>query len=312
MMSDTVVNLADLEYIATCKQILKRGCQKGDRTGTGTISSFAHQMRFDLKQGFPILTTKSVHFKSVLVELLWFLRGDTNTDFLKDHNVKIWDDFAVPVNDTLNEDTLSLLSGGDFLDRAVVGEMYGHNWRRFEGRDGKPIDQIAILIDGLKNNPNSRRHMVLAWNPANLPDESMTPRENVIHGNPALPPCHYAFQCWVSSDNELSLMIQQRSADMFLGVPFNVPSYALLTHMLAQVCGMQVGELIWVGGDCHIYNNHLQQINTQIERFENNLFHAAPTLWLNPTIDCIDDFTVNDIQLHNYTHESVIRAPISV
>lgn len=307
-----MVNLTDLEYIATCKEILKRGCKKGDRTGTGTISSFAHQMRFDLKQGFPILTTKSVHFKSVLVELLWFLRGDTNTDFLKAHNVKIWDKFAVPFRDTLNEDTLALFLDGDLLDRGIVGEMYGHNWRRFEGRDGKPIDQIAILIDGLKNNPNSRRHIVMAWDPANLPDESMTPRENVIHGKPALPPCHYGFQCWVSGNNELSLITQQRSADMFIGVPFNISSYALLTHMLAQVCGMNVGELIWVGGDCHIYNNHLEQIQTQIQRFESNLFHAAPTLWLNPTIDCIDDFTVNDIQLHNYTHEPAIPAPIAV
>lgn len=292
------MNNVDTEYLATLEQILKKGNEKTDRTGTGTKSLFGLQMRFDLSKGFPLLTTKQVHFKSVMVELLWFLTGTSRTDFLKEHGITIWDEWEYQNN---------------------VGLVYGWQWRNwsryyfdeYQDCHVERIDQIKALIDSLKNTPNSRRHLVSAWNVQDLPDESVSPRQNVINGKMALAPCHYAFQCYVS-DGKLSMLINQRSADMFLGVPFNIASYALLTHLLAQVCGYEVGELIWNGGDCHIYNNHIEQCKEQLQRAKDGKIHPLPTLWLNPDIDDIDQFTIDDIKIQNYKHEPKIKAEVAV
>lgn len=298
-----MMNNVDTEYLATLEQILTKGNEKTDRTGTGTKSIFGLQMRFDLSKGFPLLTTKQVHYKSVMVELLWFLRGDTYTNFLKEQGVTIWNEWET--------------------DGGKIGKMYGYQWRRwtkykfYDRETGGmsvapiPIDQIENLIDGLKNNPNSRRHLVSAWNVADLPDESVSPQQNVTNGKMALAPCHYAFQCYVN-DGKLSMLVNQRSADMFLGVPFNIASYALLTHLLAQVCGYEVGELIWNGGDCHIYNNHIEQCKEQLQRAKDGKIHPLPTLWLNPDIGDIDKFTINDIKIQNYQHEPKIKAEVAV
>ena len=276
----------DTKYIDLCRDILANGSEKGDRTGTGTISVFGRTLRHDLSESFPILTTKLVHFKSVVGELLWFLRGDTNIKFLQDHKIKIWDGFA-------NKD-------------GEIGKMYGASWRDWSG-----VDQIDNLIYGIKNTPSSRRLLVSAWNPADLPDESMSPVDNVDNGNPALGACHYSFQCYVDN-GKLSLIFNMRSNDIFLGNPFNLASYALLCHMLAQVCGLEVGELIWSGADVHIYKNHIEQVKTQIERYDNGEVFEAPTLVLNKDITDIDDFTFDDIQLLNYKNAGKLTGEVAI
>ena len=276
----------DTKYIDLCRDILANGSEKGDRTGTGTISVFGRTLRHDLSESFPMLTTKSVHFKSVVGELLFFLRGDTNIKFLQDHNIKIWDGFA-------NKD-------------GEIGNMYGASWRDWSG-----VDQIDNLIHGIKNTPNSRRLLVSAWNPADLPDENISPVDNVNNGKPALGACHYSFQCYVD-DGRLSLIFNMRSNDVFLGNPFNLASYALLCHMLAQVCGLEVGELIWSGADVHIYKNHIEQVKTQIERYDNGEVFEAPTLALNKDITDIDDFTFDDIWLLNYKNAGKLTGEVAV
>lgn len=283
----------DTKYIDLCRDILANGSEKGDRTGTGTISVFGRTLRHDLSDSFPMLTTKSVHFKSVVGELLWFLKGDTNIRFLQDHKIKIWDAWAT-------------------LD-GEVGALYGHQWRHW--RDSydasKPIDQIANLVHTLKTNPDSRRMLVSAWNVSDLPLEKYSPQKNARWGRMALATCHYSFQCYVN-DGKLSLIFNMRSSDVFLGLPFNLASYALLCHMLAQVCGLEVGELVWSGADVHIYKNHIEQVKTQIERYDNGEVYELPTLWLNPRITDIDDFTFDDIGLIDYKNAGKLTGEVAI
>lgn len=285
------MNNADRQYIELCQHILTHGNDKGDRTGTGARSLFGAQMRFDLTEGFPLLTTKKVHFKSIVAELLFFLRGDTNIEFLEDNGVTIWREWAD--------------EGGS------IGDMYGAQWRYWDSMEYGFIDQIGNLIQGLKSNPDSRRHLVSAWNVGALPDETLSPQENVANGQMALAPCHYSFQCYVN-DGKLSMLVNQRSADMFLGNPFNIASYALLTHMLAQVCDLEVGELIWSGGDCHIYNNHVEQMQEQISRFNRGEVYTLPELQLDKSIKDIDDFSFEHIELLNYQSGSSIKGEVAV
>ena len=295
----SVVNKADQEYIKACQHILEHGVEKSDRTGTGTKSVFGVQMRFNLQDGFPLLTTKAVHWHSVVTELLWFLLGDTNIGYLRDHKVRIWNAWAT--------------------EDGEIGPMYGKQWREWEVEQGSEFgssftfweDQIQTLIKSLKEDPDSRRHLVSAWNVSSLPDSKISPQDNVKLGNMALAPCHYSFQCYVA-DGKLSMLVNQRSADMFLGVPFNIASYSLLTHMIALVCDLDVGELVWSGGDCHLYLNHLDQIKEQIKRYEDGKMHPAPTLELNSNIKDIDLFMHEDIHIHNYKHEAKISAPVAV
>ena len=296
-MSD-INNMADVEYLSNCQRILDWGIERGDRTGTGTISLFGLQMRFDLQRGFPLLTTKFVSFKSIKAELLWFLKGDINTKFLRDNGVSIWDEWAD--------------------ENGSLGPIYGAQWRTWKRPStflGEPItyvtDQIYDLVDNIKHRPNSRRHLVSAWNAAFLPDESISPQANVEIGNMALAPCHYSFQCYVA-DGKLSMLVNQRSADMFLGVPFNIASYALLTHMIAQVCDLEVGELVWNGGDCHIYNNHVEQMNLQIERMVLGKMHNYPVLVLDKSVRHIDDFNMDNISIQDYKHEPAIKGEVAI
>ncbi|MBL1352073.1 MAG: thymidylate synthase [Zetaproteobacteria bacterium] len=274
-------------YLDLMQYVHEHGTQKGDRTGTGTRSVFGYQMRFDLQQGFPLLTTKKIHLKSIIHELLWFLKGDTNTSYLQENGVKIWNEWA-------RED-------GD------LGPVYGYQWRNWPTPDGQHLDQIAMLIEQIKNKPNSRRLIVSAWNVADLPDESMSPQGNVACGKMALAPCHAFFQFYVAN-GKLSCQLYQRSADIFLGVPFNIASYALLTIMVAQVCELEVGEFIHTLGDAHLYSNHHEQVETQLAREPLTL----PSIHLNPNIKNIFDFTYNDFNLEDYTAHASIRAPIAV
>lgn len=290
------MNNTDKQYMEIVANVIDKGTMKGDRTGTGTISFFGDQKRFNLEEGFPLLTTKKVHWQSVVGELLWFLRGDTNIRFLKDNKVKIWDAFA-----------------DDFGE---VGNMYGAKWRDYKSRTWvnagfEGIDQVANLISEIKSNPNSRRLMVSAFDPSDMPDPQIPPAENVRRGKPALPPCHVLFQCYVV-DGKLSLQFYQRSVDCFLGLPFNIASYALLTHMLAQVCGLGVGDLIWTGGDCHIYLDHIDGVRTQMDRFHRGEVYDLPTLALNPNVDSIDDFSFEDIELLGYKSGTAIKGKVSV
>lgn len=262
------------QYEDLLSNIIVNGVDKMDRTGTGTRSIFGHQMRFELSAGFPLLTTKKLHMKSIVHELLWFLKGDSNIKYLQDNGVKIWDEWA-------DED-------------GELGPVYGVQWRSWDSYECGLIDQIADLVDGLKNNPNSRRHIVTAWNPAEV-------------GDMALPPCHLLFQCYVAN-GELSLQMYQRSADVFLGVPFNIASYALLTMMLAKVCGLKPGALIWTGGDVHLYANHFNQAYIQLERQPRQL----PQLIINDRGQGIDDFVYEDFVLVNYDPCDHIPAPVSV
>ncbi len=261
-------------YLDLLRHVLTTGQDKADRTGTGTLSVFGHQMRFDLQAGFPLVTTKRVHFKSVAHELLWFIRGETNTRYLRENGVTIWDEWA----DANGE----------------LGPVYGRQWRSWPVPNGDTIDQLAQVIAQIKTHPDSRRHIVSAWNVAELPDM-------------ALAPCHCLFQFHVAN-GKLSCQLYQRSADLFLGVPFNIASYALLTHMVAQVTGLAAGEFIWTGGDCHIYLNHLDQVREQLSRAP----FPLPTLRLNPAIATIDDFRFDDIELLGYQHHPAIKAPVAV
>lgn len=274
-------------YLNLLQDILDRGSRKSDRTGTGTISLFGYQMRFDLSQGFPAVTTKKLHLKSIVHELLWFLSGDTNTRYLKDNGVTIWDEWAT--------------------DEGELGPVYGSQWRNWITPDGRHIDQVTQLLSNLKTRPNSRRHIVSAWNPAVLPDESRSPRENVAAGLQALPPCHTMFQFHVANGS-LSCQMYQRSADVFLGVPFNIASYALLTMMIAQVTGLEPGDFVLALGDAHIYLNHMDQVQTQLSRKP----FPLPVMKLNPVRKDLFDFCYEDFELVNYRCHPAIRAPIAV
>ena len=272
------------QYLDLLKHIRDNGTEKGDRTGTGTKSVFGYQMRFDLSEGFPLLTTKKVHLKSIIYELLWFLNGDTNIKYLKDHGVRIWDAWAD--------------ENGD------LGPIYGYQWRNW---NGEGIDQISEVIDTIKNNPNSRRMLVSAWNPSVLPDTSVSFAENVANGKAALPPCHAFFQFYVA-DGKLSCQLYQRSADVFLGVPFNIASYALLTMMIAQVTGLGYGDFVHTFGDVHIYNNHKEQIDLQLSREPRPL----PKMLINPEVKNIFDFTYKDFNLVDYNPHPHIKGAVSV
>jgi len=272
------------QYLDLVKHVKENGVFKGDRTGTGTKSVFGYQMRFDLSEGFPMVTTKKLHLKSIIHELLWFLKGDTNIAYLKENGVKIWDAWAD--------------SNGD------LGPVYGHQWRSWNSEE---IDQISELIETLKTNPNSRRMLVSAWNPSVLPDTTVSFEENVANNKAALPPCHAFFQFYVA-DGKLSCQLYQRSADIFLGVPFNIASYALLTMMIAQVVGLEPGDFIHTFGDAHIYTNHFDQIEEQLSREP----RALPTMKMNPEIKNIFDFTFEDFTLEGYDPHPLIRGAVSV
>ncbi len=272
------------QYLDLIKHVRENGVEKTDRTGTGTKSVFGYQMRFDLAEGFPMITTKKLHLKSIIHELLWFLNGDTNIGYLKENGVKIWDAWAD--------------ENGD------LGPVYGHQWRNWNS-DG--IDQIKEVIHTIKNNPDSRRMIVLAWNPSVLPDTSISFAENVANNKAALPPCHAFFQFYVA-DGKLSCQLYQRSADIFLGVPFNIASYALLVMMMAQVCDLECGEFIHTFGDAHIYSNHKEQIDLQLSRDPKSL----PTMKLNPDISDIFSFRFEDFILENYDPHPLIRGKVSV
>lgn len=272
------------QYHDLVTHVLKNGTQKGDRTGTGTISVFGYQMRFDLSEGFPMVTTKKLHLKSIIYELLWFLKGDTNINYLKENGVKIWDEWAD--------------ENGD------LGPVYGHQWRNWNSEE---IDQITELIETLKKNPNSRRMLVSAWNPSVLPDTSKSFGENVANGKAALPPCHAFFQFYVA-DGKLSCQLYQRSADIFLGVPFNIASYALLTMMIAQVCDLKPGDFIHTFGDAHIYNNHIEQLELQLSREPRPL----PKMVLNQDVRNIFDFTFEDFTLVGYDPHPHIKGAVAI
>ncbi|WP_418647097.1 thymidylate synthase [Thauera butanivorans] len=262
------------QYLDLMRHVLEHGDRKTDRTGTGTLSVFGWQMRFPLKEGFPLLTTKKLHTRSIIHELLWFLQGDTNIRYLKDNGVSIWDEWAD--------------ENGD------LGPVYGKQWRRWENKDGTTVDQITKLIDGIRRSPDSRRHIVSAWNPGEV--DTM-----------ALPPCHALFQFYVAN-GRLSCQLYQRSADIFLGVPFNIASYALLTHMVAQVCELEAGDFIWTGGDCHLYLNHLDQAREQLSRTPRTL----PTLKMNPEVKDIFAFRLEDFGIGGYDPHPHIKAPVAV
>lgn len=260
-------------YEDLLRDVLATGSRKEDRTGTGTFSVFGRQLRYDLSKGFPLITTKRVHVRSVVGELLWFLRGDTNVRWLQERGITIWDEWAD--------------ENGD------LGPVYGYQWRSWPAPNGEHVDQIANVIDSIRNNPDSRRHIVSAWNPA-LVDEM------------ALPPCHAMFQFYVA-DGKLSCQLYQRSADLFLGVPFNIASYALLTHMIAAQTGLDVGDFVWTGGDCHIYSNHVEQVELQLSREP----YPYPTLELASKPSLLD-YDIDDVVFHNYHHHPGIKAPVAV
>jgi thymidylate synthase len=274
-------------YLDLLQNILDKGSRKSDRTGTGTISLFGYQMRFNLAEGFPAVTTKKLHFKSIIHELLWFLNGDTNIRYLNEHGVTIWNDWATPEGE--------------------LGPVYGAQWRNWIAADGRRIDQIAQLLEDIRERPDSRRHIVSAWNPALLPDESLSPMQNAARGRQALPPCHTMFQFNVA-DGRLSCQLYQRSADVFLGVPFNIASYALLTMMVAQVTDLEPGDFVHTFGDVHIYLNHLEQVETQLSRAPLPL----PAMRINPAIKDLFAFRYEDFELLNYRCHPAIRAPIAV
>lgn len=275
------------QYLDLMRHVQENGNQKGDRTGTGTLSVFGYQMRFDLSKGFPLVTTKKCHLKSIIHELLWFLQGDTSTKYLNDNGVKIWNEWAT--------------------DEGDLGPVYGYQWRNWPRPDGRHIDQISETIELLKTNPNSRRIIVSAWNVADLPDESISPQDNVRLGKMALAPCHAFFQFYVAN-GKLSCQLYQRSADIFLGVPFNIASYALLTMMIAQVCDLELGDFIHTLGDAHLYSNHLEQAKEQLGRQPFTL----PTMNINPEVSSIFDFKIEDFELTNYEAHPHIKAPISI
>ena len=263
------------QYLDLMKHVLKNGEERMDRTGTGTLSVFGYQARYDLSEGFPLVTTKKLHLRSIIHELLWFLKGDTNISYLKENKVRIWDEWAD--------------------ENGNLGPVYGKQWRDWETKDGQHIDQITNLIHDIKNNPQSRRLIVSAWNVADVP-------------NMALPPCHTFMQFYVSQDGKLSCQLYQRSADIFLGVPFNIASYALLTMMIAQVCGLKAGEFVHTMGDAHLYSNHLEQAAQQLKRKP----HPLPKMWINPEIKSIFDFTYEDFELKEYEAHPHIKGVVAV
>ncbi len=272
------------QYLDLVQHISTHGAEKTDRTGTGTKSVFGYQMRFDLSEGFPLVTTKKIHVKSVIHELLWFLKGSTNIDYLQENGVRIWNEWAD--------------------ENGNLGPVYGHQWRNW---NSEGIDQIEMVIDSLKTNPDSRRMLVSAWNPSVLPDATVSFAENVKNNKAALPPCHAFFQFYVA-DNKLSCQLYQRSADVFLGVPFNIASYALLTMMVAQVCGYEAGDFIHSFGDVHIYSNHQEQIKEQLSRTPKPL----PIMKLNPEVKNIFDFTYEDFELLNYDPHPLIKGKVAI
>jgi thymidylate synthase len=274
-MSDAGASVADVrQYLQLLERVLDEGARKSDRTGTGTLSVFGHQMRFDLAKGFPLVTTKKVHVRSVVAELLWFLRGETNVDWLREHGVTIWDEWAD--------------------DDGELGPVYGYQWRSWPAPDGAHIDQLGAVVEQLRTDPHSRRHVVSAWNVADIP-------------RMALAPCHTMFQFYVA-DDRLSCQLYQRSADVFLGVPFNIASYSLLTHMIAQVTDLQVGHFVHTLGDAHLYLNHLDQAREQLSREP----RALPELWLDPQCRDIDAFDLHAIKVTGYDPHPPIKAPIAV
>ena len=282
------------QYHDLIKHVLENGTDKGDRTGTGTRSVFGYQMRFDLNEGFPLVTTKKIHLKSIIHELLWFIKGETNIKYLQDNGVRIWNEWAD--------------------DNGDLGPVYGRQWRNW---NNESIDQLSEVIDTIKNNPNSRRMLVSAWNPSVLPDSSKSFAENVADGKVALPPCHTFFQFYVSPPNlkeeanakpKLSLQLYQRSADIFLGVPFNIASYALLTMMIAQVCDLDYGDFVHTFGDAHIYQNHFEQVDLQLSRD----FRPMPEMKINPNVKSIFDFKFEDFELINYNPHPHIKGKVAV
>jgi thymidylate synthase len=272
------------QYHDLVKHVLENGNEKADRTGTGTKSVFGYQMRFDLSEGFPMVTTKKLHLKSIVYELLWFIKGDTNVKYLQENGVRIWNEWAD--------------ENGD------LGPVYGHQWRNWNSDD---IDQLKEVIKTLKNNPDSRRMLISAWNPSVLPDNSASFSENVANGKAALPPCHAFFQFYVA-DGKLSCQLYQRSADIFLGVPFNIASYAYLVHMVAQVCDLEVGDFVHTLGDAHIYNNHIEQLELQMTRD----FRPLPQLKLNPEVKDIFDFKYDDFEIVGYDPHPHIAGKVAV
>jgi thymidylate synthase len=262
------------QYHDLLKEVLAKGVKKSDRTGTGTISVFGHQMRFNLADGFPMVTTKKLHLKSIIYELLWFLKGSTNNNWLKERGVSIWNEWAAPDGE--------------------LGPIYGYQWRSWPAPDGKHIDQISEVVNAIKQNPDSRRIIVSAWNVADIP-------------RMALAPCHAFFQFYVA-DGKLSCQLYQRSADIFLGVPFNIASYALLTHMMAQQCNLEVGDFIWTGGDCHLYSNHLEQVDLQLSRD----FFPLPKLNILRKPDSIFDYEFEDFEITGYESHPHIKAPVAI
>jgi len=262
------------QYHDLMKEVLAKGVQKSDRTGTGTISVFGHQMRFNLAEGFPMVTTKKLHLKSIIYELLWFLKGSTDNNWLKERGVSIWNEWAAPDGE--------------------LGPIYGYQWRSWPAPDGKHIDQISEVVETIKKNPDSRRIIVSAWNVADIP-------------RMALAPCHAFFQFYVA-DGKLSCQLYQRSADIFLGVPFNIASYALLTHMMAQQCNLEVGDFIWTGGDCHLYSNHLEQVDLQLSRN----FFPLPKLNILRKPDSIFDYEFEDFEITGYESHPHIKAPVAI
>jgi thymidylate synthase len=275
------------QYLDLMRHIRDRGVRKEDRTGTGTISVFGYQMRFDLEQGFPLVTTKKCHLRSIIHELLWFLKGDTNIAYLKENGVSIWDGWATESGD--------------------LGPVYGKQWRSWEGPDGNAVDQISELVEQIKTNPDSRRLLVSAWNPTVLPDTRFSPSENAEQGRQALPPCHCLFQFYVL-DGKLSCQLYQRSADVFLGVPFNIASYSLLTMMIAQIANLRPGDFIHTFGDAHLYLNHLEQVEEQLTRKP----YPLPQMKINPEVANLLDFKFEDFELVDYQAHPHIPAPVAI
>lgn len=275
------------QYLGLLQDIFENGAQKGDRTGTGTLSVFGRLYRHDVSEGFPLLTTKRLHVRSIFHELLWFLQGGTNIKYLNENGVTIWDEWATPEGE--------------------LGPVYGAQWRAWKGDNGETIDQVAGIIDSIRNNPDSRRHIISAWNVACLPDESKKPEQNAAEGKMALPPCHVMYQFWVA-DGRVSCMLTQRSGDAFLGIPFNCASVALLTHMVAQQCDLEPGEIIHSIGDLHLYTNHIEQAKLQLSREP----RALPQLLIKRKPESIFDYRYDDFEIVNYDPHPTISAPIAV
>jgi len=275
------------QYLELLEETLTTGCLKGDRTGTGTKSLFGRQIRFNLQEGLPLVTTKRLHSKSIIHELLWFLSGDTNIKYLQDNGVSIWNEWATELGE--------------------LGPVYGAQWRNWKGVEGESYDQVSALIEGIKKNPDSRRHIISGWNVADLPDESMSPQENVVNGKMALPPCHLLYQ-WYVADGKLSGSLYIRSNDLFLGNPYNTCSLAIFTHMIAQQCDLDVGEIIISIGDCHLYSNHFEQAKIQLQREPK----ALPKLIIKRKPESIFDYRFEDFEIAGYDPHPHISAPIAV